>query len=188
MLKKKNTKTLFGDFTAIEILFEQNYEKMYKKAVSILLDAELAKDATQEAFVRAFSKLDTLLDKSKFTPWICTITANVCYKMLSQKIKSRNQKLSIYNHDGDVRDDLLIDFNIPENIYEDREIHQYLQNCMSEFDEETRQIIYLKYYNDLTIQEIASCMLMKEGTVKSRIHRAKQKVAKKLKSYLDLKG
>lgn len=188
MLKRNDKEQYFKDFDAIEILFEQNYERVYRKALSILLDSELAKDATQETFVRAFSKLDTLQDKSKFTSWIYTITANVCFRMLSQKIESRKKKLSIYNNDGDFRDDLLIDFNIPEYIYEDNELREYLKACINEFDEDTRQIINLKYYNDLTIQEIAACLDMKEGTIKSRIHRAKEKVAEKMKLFMDLKG
>jgi len=46
---------------AIEVLFSENYEKVYRKALSILLDPELAKDATQETFFRAFCKLHTYL-------------------------------------------------------------------------------------------------------------------------------
>jgi RNA polymerase sigma-70 factor (ECF subfamily) len=179
-----------GYENATEILFTENYDRVYKKAASILADPELAKDATQETFFRAFLKMDTLTDKSKFSSWVCSITVNVCNRMLGQKVKYRINNLSIYDDDGNIRDNIpgLIDFNVPDNIYEDSEIRQELKRYISELDVESQQIINMKIYGDFSIEEISAYMDMKESTVKSKIHRAKQKVADKYRKFIDMKG
>ena len=172
---------------AIEVLFSENYEKVYRKALSILLDPELAKDATQETFFRAFCKLHTLKDKSKFGPWVCSIAVNVSCRMLEQKIKYRRKNQSIYDDDGNMIDNLpgLADLNDPDDICENVELWQELKHCIDELDIETQQIIYMKIYGGFSIQEIAAVMDMKEGTVKSRIHRAKRKVADRYRKMID---
>lgn len=175
---------------ATGILFEENYDRVYRKAASILSDAELAKDATQETFLRVFSKMDTLTDKSKFSSWVCSIAINICNRMLMQKMKYRSNNLSIYDDDGNIRENIsgLIDFNVPDNVYEDCEIRQELKRYIGELDIESQQIINMQIYNDFSIEEIAACMDMKEGTIKSKIHRAKHKVADKFRKLIDMKG
>ena len=175
---------------AIEILFEENYNRVYKKSVSILLDTELAKDAAQETLLRAFLKMDMLKDKSKFSAWVSTVAVNVCNKILRQKIIFRSKSTSIYDDEGNIKEDIeeLTDFNIPEKICEDVEVRQELKHYIGELDFETQQIMNMRFYNEFTIEQIAEIMNMKEGTVKSKIHRAKQKIADKLVKSIKMTG
>jgi len=55
--------------SSLEILFEENYERIYRFSMSLTLDPELAEEVTQEAFYKAFLKLETLKDKGKFYSW-----------------------------------------------------------------------------------------------------------------------
>lgn len=175
---------------AIEVLFEENYERVYRTAASILTDSELAKDATQETLVRAFLKMGTLKDKSKFGSWVCTVAVNICNRMLRQKIIYRSNNMSIFDEEGSIRDYIpeLTDYNVPDKIYEDMELRQELKRCIGELDPLTQQMVNLRFYSELSIEEIAVCMDVKEGTVKSRIHRAKKKIAEKLMELSDLRG
>lgn len=175
---------------AIEILFEENYQRVYRKALSILTDREMAKDATQETFMRAFLKMDTIKDKSKFSSWVCAVAVNICNRMLTQRIVYRNKNISIYDENGNEKNNIseLPDFTVPEKIYEDKELRQELKQCISELDKETQQIINMRFYNELSIEEIANCLGIKEGTVKSRIYRAKYKIADKLIELSNKKG
>ena len=179
-----------GYENAIEILFEENYDRVYRKASSILSDTELAKDAAQETFFRAFLKMDTLTDKSKFSSWVFSIAVNVCNRMLKQKIIYRSNTMSIYDDEGNMRNNIseLIDLSVPDKVYEDTEMRQELKQCIGELDVETQQFINMRFYTEFSIEEIAECMDMKEGTVKSKIHRAKQKVAEKFRKLVDMKG
>ena len=170
-----------------ETLFAENYNRVFKKAFFILSDIELAKDTTQETFIRAFLKLHTLEDKSKFRYWVIAIATNVCKRMLKQRITYKQNNMSIYDDEGNLKSYLpeLVDFNVPERIYENNEIRQKLKQYIRELDIETGQIIMMRFYAGLSIKEIAKCMIMKEGTVKSTIHRAKKKLAEKIKRFVN---
>lgn len=178
------------DENALEILFNDYYDMVYKTAYSIVLDKEHAKEATQEAFIKAFIKIETLKDKSKFGPWVRTITVNVSKDILRKVILNRKNSMPIYDAEGKLKEYIheLADYNTPENIYENTEIIKELRYWISQLDKDTQMIITFKYYHDYTYKKIAETMDMKEGTVKIKLHRAKQKIAKGMVKFFDLKG
>lgn len=171
---------------SIQVLFEENYDSAYNTAIAILHNKELAKDAVQEAFIKAFLKIDKLNDKSKFSIWICTITRNVCKDMLRQICKQRNKNISIYDEEGNIKNNIveLSDFNIPDKILEDNEIKQELKAFIGEMDADSQTIINLRYFEDFTYVQIAEYMEINENNVKVKLHRAKRKIADKIKNIL----
>jgi len=171
----------------LQALFADNYKKVYRTAYKLTFDKELARDATQEAFLRAFLGIDTLRDKAKFSAWICSITANVCKDMIKQKIIQRNSSVPIYDDEGNTKEYIaeLRDFNIPEKVYENKEIRQELRKCIYEMPYDVRQILILRIYSGLSYSEIADQLHMNENTVKTKMHRAKERIEKKLKSFVD---
>lgn len=173
---------------SIQVLFEENYDRAYNTAVAILSNKDLAKDAVQEAFSRALLKINTLNDKSKFSGWICSITKNICRDMLRQINRQNGEISSIYDEDGDVKNITeLSDFNVPEIIYEDKEIRQEIKDCMDELDADSQQVINLRFFEELTYEEIAEHMNISVNTVKVKLYRAKQRMADKLKKHFDTK-
>lgn len=172
----------------LQALFADSYKKVYKTAYKITFDKELARDATQEAFLKAFLCIDTLKDKDKFSAWLCSITTNVCYDMLRQKIIQRDKSVPIYDDEGNTKEYIaeLRDFNIPEKVYENKERRQELKECIYEMPHDIRKILILRIYGGLSYIEIAEQMDMNENTVKTKIHRAKERIEKKLKSYTDI--
>lgn len=175
---------------SIEVLFQENYDRAYNTAVAILLNKELAKDAVQEAFLRAFLKIDTLNDKSKFSIWICSITKNVCRDMLRQICKQRSRNISIYDEEGIIKNNIveLSDLTVPDKIYEDSEARQELKAFISEMDADTQTIINLRYFEDFSYEQIAKYMDIKENNVKVKLYRAKRKMADKIKKHLAMGG
>jgi RNA polymerase sigma-70 factor (ECF subfamily) len=174
---------------SIQVLFEENYDRAYNTAIAILSNKDLAKDAVQEAFSRALLKINTLNDKSKFSAWICSITKNICRDMLRQINRQNGKNTSIYDEDGDVKNITeLSDFNVPEIIYEDKEIRQEIKDCMDELDADSQQVINLRFFEELTYEEIAEHMNISVNTVKVKLYRAKQRMADKLRKHFDTKG
>jgi RNA polymerase sigma-70 factor (ECF subfamily) len=173
-----------GFESVFEILYQEYYDRVYKTAVSILLNKEQAEVAVQETFYKAFTNMDQLKEKSSFGPWVCKIARNESIGILRKKAAKKNNCLSIYDEDGNIREYLteLNDFHIPESIYEDIELRKELKQCIGELETEAQRIINLRYYSELTIKEIAECLGIKEGTVKSRLYRAIKKLADKLKN------
>jgi len=76
--------------------------------------------------------------------------------------------------------------SIPELSYEDMEIRQEVKNCIKGLDIESRQIINLRFYKDLSYSEICQYLGMNEGTLKSKIHRIKLKIASRLEKCFDI--
>ena len=171
-------------------LFENHYEKVYKTAVMFTLDAELAKDATQEAFLEAFQNIGSLKDSGKFGAWVYSIVMNKCKDMLKKRNKIWNKNIALYDNTDYEEYNIieLYDYQIPEWLFEEKELKQELHKCIAELDYDEQQVIHLKYHHDLTSMQIANQISMKEGTVKSKIYRAKAKVHDKLQKYCDVKG
>ena len=182
IISKKN---IHNDDKAFEALFKDNYEKVYKASFFILFDGELAYEATQEAFLRAYEKIDSLKDKSKFAPWVCSIAINISKDILRKEIVERQKNTSIYNDNGSIKEffNELIIFKTPDKIYEESEFRQKLEECLNELDPDLRKIINLRYDQAFTYEKIAKIMNTKIGTIKSKLHRANQQIAKKLINY-----
>ena len=185
-----NEKGKKWDELAGQLLVESNYARVYKMAFSITRDAELSKDIAQEVFYRAFLRIDTLKDRSKFGSWILSITANVTKDMLKQKILNRNKTVPLYGGDGNMRADLLNlrDDNTPEKLYENMEEIQEVLKCIDGLDIEDRLIIYLKYFEGFSYAQIAEQMGLKENTLRTKVMRAKKKISDKIKKYTGMEG
>ena len=167
---------------ALSILFSENYERVYKLALSLTSDEELSKDITQITFTRAFEALDKLKDKSKFSAWVCAIAVNVSKDMLRKKITNRNKVISLYDKNGNIQDYLqdTVDFDNIEEQYEANEMIKYIFKYINSLDIEEKQIIHLKYFENYTYSEIAKLMNMKQSTIGMKLLRFKEKLSDKI--------
>jgi len=167
---------------ALSILFAENYERVYKLALSLTSDEELSKDITQTTFTRAFEGLSKLKDKSKFSAWVCAIAINVTKDMLRKKINNRNKIVSLYDKNGNLQEHLqnLINFDNIEEQYEATEMVKYIFKYINSLSFEEKQIIHLKYFENCTYSEIAKIMNMKQSTIGMKLLRFKEKLWDKI--------
>jgi len=174
---------------ALSILFAENYEKVYKLALSLTSDEELSKDITQITFTRAFEGLSKLKDKSKFSAWVCAIAVNVSKDMLRKKINNRNKVISLYDKNGNIQDYLqdMVDFDNIEEQYEANEMIKYIIKYINSLDIEEKQIIHLKYFENYTYAEIAKIMNMKQSTIGMKLLRFKEKLSNKISKIFEEK-
>lgn len=177
------------DLNMFEILFRTNYKKVYYAVFRIVADEQLALDAVQEAFCKGLEKIDLLRDKTKFAAWITSIACNFAFG----ELKKQN-KLSLV---GEITENLAFinsqhsDYELPENAYELKQTKQEIMTALMELGIEQREVIFLRYYFDLSYSEIAEMLNINDGTVKSRLHRAKVILERKLKAFnrlLKVKG
>lgn len=174
---------------ALSILFSENYERVYKLALSLTSDEELSKDITQITFTRAFEGLDKLKDKSKFSAWVCTIATNVSKDMLRKKINNRKKVVSLYDKNGNIQDYLqdIVDFDNIEEQYEASEMVKYILKYINSLDIEEKQIVHLKYFENYTYAEIAKIMNMKQSTIEMKLLRFKEKLSNKISKIFEEK-
>ncbi len=175
---------------AWQSLYENNYDRVFKTALKIVINKELAEDVVQEAFTNAFLNIKTLKDKSKFSAWVCSIAENIAKNALKRKISQNNRNIPLETMDTKLPDDLvqLGEMDNPEVLYEENEAAMEILGYIEELNTEEQHIMHLKFYEGLTYVEIAEKMNMKEGTVRMKALRAREKVYKKLNSFVEKEG
>lgn len=155
--------------SALEKLYHQHFNKTYRTAFLVTGDHQMAEDAAQEAFLKAFSNLDKLRELDKFGAWVNVIASNYAIDMLRKKKKmifTDNFSTHADHNPG----------NSPQKSWEKNEEAQEIRNAIMLLDPEEREILVLKYFNELSIKEISSIINVPQGTIKSRLFRARKKV------------
>lgn len=149
-----------GDKDAFCRLMDENAQSMYKIAVAYLKNDEDAADAIQDTILSCYENLKCLKQNKYFRTWMIRILINKCKDILQRK------KLVSYTD------------QIPEEpFYEERYDMMEWTQVLERLDNKYRLIVLLYYMEGFSIREISDICDMKEGTVKSRLHRGRKKIA-----------
>lgn len=169
------------DNKAWEILFREHYPMAYRSAVVIVRNNQMALDVVQEAFLKAYLKIDQLKEKDKFRSWLGTIVTNTALDMLRKSEKSVPWEEMDWQSDGDgVWSEGKTNAS-PETLLEKVVLQQELLQLIDCLNYRQKQMILLKYYWEMTELEIAEILQCKHGTVKSTLYRARNKLAQMLR-------
>ena len=174
-----------GDQGAFARLVEQNQGKIYSLCYRMTGNPDDAADLTQEAFLNAWRGLAKFGGQSAFSTWLYRLASNACIDFLRRE--KRRGALSMTLEDEDDEDhqaDLPDERWSPERELERKETHKALQNGLAALSPEHREVLLLRETEGLSYQEIAQVLDLEEGTVKSRIARARTS----LKDYLQKSG
>ncbi len=162
---------LEGEQRGYTVLFEKTYQKKYFLALQYMKNEAAAEDVMQEAYIRAFSKLDTLRKPEKFPGWFGMIVANTAKNALrknspmlfSDIVADEEQEEFEYQIEDDNID------HIPERAYTRKETKQLAHRMLNSLSEEQRMCILMFHIEGLSIRQIASALGCSENTVKSRL-------------------
>lgn len=146
------------------------YEDLYKFIYSILKNPHLTEDILQETLVKAYEQFDTIKDIEKFKSWIFTIAKNeslAWIKKYSREVPIETAPLKLLESFSE---------DIPERLLMEQELKQQIKECIEMLKPIEQEIMYLRYYNDLTLNEIALALNLNENTVKTKHARAKRKI------------
>jgi len=164
-----------GDVGAFEALFRQYKKLVFRTAYLITGDAETAKDVMQEVFVSVWKSRHTFNpEKGKLTTWLHRITVNRCSKRRSQKPpllsleQAENKGLLLQSDD------------IPAEAMISSEEYACLMKALAALDTKHRSVVVLRYFNELSVEEIAKVAEIPLGTVKSRLHYALKSLRQEL--------
>lgn len=165
-----------GNEQAFSSLIEENKLKMYKVAKSILKNEDDVCDAIQNALMSAYKNISKLQNNQYFSTWIIRILINKCYDIAKDNQKRNNNVIDIadYNTDEGVRS------------YDTYNSDSIVENVLNQIDEELKTVTILYYYNDYSVSEISRIIDIPEGTVKSRLSRARSKIYEIVKREEDL--
>ncbi len=166
-----------GDVNAFEPLMAAYEKNVYNLALRMTGNAQDAEDMTQEAFLKAYSSLDSFRGDSKFSVWLYRIVSNVCLDHLRRKSRRPAVSLSMEDDEGeDVQLDLPDTSQSPEELLEKKLTREAVQRGLAQLPEDARQILLLREIQGLSYEEIGRVLELDPGTVKSRIFRARKRL------------
>lgn len=155
-----------GDREAFGALVEQYRDNVYRLAYRMCGNAYDADEAAQEAFVAAWRALPNFRGDAKFSTWLYRLTTNAAIDVMRRE--KRHQTVG----DGEMVD-VADDADSPQETVERTEQQEAVQKALSTLSEEYREVLLLRYMEELDYAEIAEVLQLPSGTVKSRINRAK---------------
>lgn len=145
---------------AFALLTRRHLDSAYHLAWAILTDTGDADDATQDAFALAWRNRRSLRDPARFDAWFGRIIVNVCRQRLRQRTRHQIQPL-----------DIEIGPTIADASQSTSE-RDAVSRAISRLDADHRIVVILRYWSDLSVDEIAARLDVPSGTVKSRLHYA----------------
>lgn len=160
-----------GDLVAFEELVRRNEKRVYAVALRSSGSPEDAADITQEVFLRAWRSIEDFRGDSGFSTWLFRITMNLCVDFARHK-HAQPQTQPLVGEDDNERP-IPDPAPTPEEHLENSELGRELAAALDEVSEEHRRIVLLRDVSGLSYTEIAEVLEISEGTVKSRLSRAR---------------
>ena len=181
-----------GDKSAFDLLYREYSEKLLKYVVKLGVDSYDAEDIVSESFMEAIEHIGDLKSNAFFSTWLHTIAKNKVYTM--KKKEQKHARVDFSSDESDEQNDALdvaysetAEYNgdtimLPEDYAENEDIKQILADTINSLNPDQRDAIYLFYYKNNSISEIAEQAGVSENTIKSRLSLARKYMERKLKA------
>ena len=149
-------------YEGLEVLYKEHYARVYRAVFALTRDKQITEDAVQEAFFKALNKLEQLKDKSKFGSWVTRIAVNEAKDIL----KNRALQRIVPIHDP-------ISLGSADKRISNLEVQDEVDRVLVQLKLSDKEILILKYYCELSIEELAEVLGIYPSTAKVRLHRAR---------------
>jgi RNA polymerase sigma-70 factor (ECF subfamily) len=178
-----------GDKLAFDQLISAHQDRVLNTAFRLMGNYDEALDLTQEVFLNCFRKIGNFKGDSALSTWLYRITVNTAKNRWKyQQSRGMNKTHSLdapMAPDDEERIKQFPDSQpTPRKIASDRETFEYLEEQLALLNEEHREVLVLRYMEELSYEEIADILRLSLGTVKSRIHRARNELKDLMDAFL----
>ncbi len=178
-----------GELAAFEQLVVKHQKRMLNIAFRLINDYDDACEVVQDSFVSAYKSIKTFRGDTKFTTWLTTITINLSKNRLKQKISRRGHEA--YSLDDPVQTsdgEMTVEPPSKEPLVLDRlekqDVQKGVQECIKALAPDFREVLVLRDLQEFSYEEIGAMLKVREGTVKSRLFRARDMVKDCLKKVM----
>ncbi len=158
-----------GDAEAFGALVERHQQPAFRAAYLLLRDAHAAEDVAQEAFMRAYRHLGDVRDGAPFRPWLLRIVQ----RLALNELRSRNRRAGLRER---IRAFASRSVEPPDDEVAAADEASTLLRAIADLRDDDRVVLHLRYFLELPEREIAAAIGRPPGTVKSRLHRASQRL------------
>jgi len=163
-----------GDRGAGEALVEANYQGVFRWFLWMSNHSALAADLTQDTFVAMWESVDRFEDEMPVSPWLYGIARNIWRKYCARNAKN----VMVDNYDIDQHPD---PSSRPEKALLSKEAGRALEEAVAELPDDYREILVLRFWEDLDYAEIAQALAISEGLARWRVHRGRKLLLEKLR-------
>jgi len=168
------------DLAAFEALMRRHNRRLFRVARSVLRDADAAEDAVQEAYIRAFTRLETYKPTGKFSAWLTRVALN---EALMMRRRTRTDTVSL----DDIGDEAVVavdpqgaDSPTAEQFVEAAHARELLEHAIDALPENFRMVFVLRVVEGLDVRETAECLELNSNTVRTRLFRAQRQLRAEL--------
>ena len=171
-----------GDKDAFGVLYNKTYNQVFYTVKSMIKDDDAVNDILQDSYVKAFMHMDSFKGDDKFLPWIKQIAANTARDWLKKK------KPMLFTDLNDDDDDMAFEEqiedereeNIPEKLIEQKETIRLVREIVDSLPDDQRAVIGMYYYENKSVNDIASAMGASQSAIKSRLKYGRDKIKAKV--------
>ena len=168
---------LVGDEAAFADLIRKYQRQVHTHALRKIGDFHVAEDITQETFLQVYQKLATLNDPAKFSGWLYAIVNHLCIAWHRKKLLQTESLQEV--HISEIETDAYSRYVAVEHAKTTAEAQRALvKKLLTKLKESDREVITLHYFEEMTSSEIGTYLGVSENTIKSRLHRARQRLKK----------
>ena len=166
---------LTGDENAFEILIEKYQQRVHALAFRKIGNFQTAEDITQETFLQVHQKLAMLNDPTKFPGWLYAIVNHLCIAWYRKNRLQTEALQEIYI--SEIETESYSRYIATEHAKTTAETqHDLVKRLLTKLKESDREVITLHYFEEMTSSEIGELLGVSENTIKSRLHRARQRL------------
>lgn len=176
------------DERAFRELLELHRDRVYNITFRMLGNRAEAEDVAQEVFISVFKTIDQFREESKFSTWLYRVAVNHCknrIKYLARRHDRDRDELDETSHQANgAIAGAPVRAAQPDRAPEGAQMERLLQEAIGNLDDDHRVVVVLRDVEDLSIEEICDITGLPDGTVKSRLHRARLALRKKLQRHV----
>ncbi|MCG9128187.1 RNA polymerase sigma factor [Candidatus Poribacteria bacterium] len=173
-------RVLAGDDDAFSALVRKYQKQVHALAWRKIGDFHIAEEITQDTFWKAYKRLATLKEPQRFVSWLYVITSNSCSSWLRKK-RLHTQSLDHLEHvdKKQLEETAYSEYVVQENERMSGQAkHDVVKKLLAKLKESERTIMTLHYFGEMSCKEIGAFLGVSANTVKSRLHRAQQRLQK----------
>ncbi len=179
-----------GDKQAFALLVSKYQRKIERLVSRMVRDPDEISDITQEAFIKAYRALPKFRGDSAFYTWLYRIAINCAKNYLAGRGRRPYTQSSPNAQNPDDRETFednenLSDINTPESLLMSKQVAETVNQAVDDLPEDLRTAVTLREIEGMSYEEIAQAMHCPIGTVRSRIFRAREAIAERLRPLLD---